>query len=103
MTAPRRAPPTRTSQTRSVQIRIIEAAAALLAKSVDGDVSTRAICDAPGVTAPALYHYFGDKESLLRAVVELCWTSFLETKRTAAAVVHDRICNEVRPGRINHI
>jgi len=103
MTARTRTPPTRTPKTRTVQIRIIEAAAALLAKSVDGEVSTREICDAAGVTAPTLYHYFGDKESLLRAVVDFGWTSFLESKRTVAAVVHDHIGDDIRAGWNNHI
>jgi AcrR family transcriptional regulator len=94
---------TRTPQTRTVQVRIIEAAAALLAKSVDGDVSTRQICDAAGVTAPTLYHHFGDKESLLRAVVDFGWTDFLKSKRSVAVVVHDNVGDDIRAGWNNHI
>jgi AcrR family transcriptional regulator len=94
---------TRTPQTRTVQVRIIEAAAALLAKSVDGDVSTREICDAAGVTAPTLYHYFRDKESLLRAVVDFGWTDFLKSKRNVAVVIHDHIGDDIRAGWYNHI
>lgn len=94
---------TRTPQTRTVQVRIIEAAAALLAKSVDGDVSTREICDAAGVTAPTLYHHFGDKESLLRAVVDFGWTDFLKSKRAVAVVVHDHVGDDIRAGWNNHI
>jgi len=103
MAARTRTPATRTAQTQTVQIRIIKAAAALLAKSVDGDVSTREICDAAGVTAPTLYHYFRDKESLLRAVVDFGWTNFLESKRTVAIVVHDHIGDDIRAGWNNHI
>ena len=103
MSAPTRTPRSRTSPTRSVKIRIIQVAAALLAKSVDGAVSTREICDAAGVTAPTLYHYFRDKESLLRAVVDFGWTDFLESKRTVAAVVHDQIGDDIRAGWNNHI
>jgi AcrR family transcriptional regulator len=94
---------TRAPQTRTVQIRIIEAAAALLAKSVDGDISTREICDAAGVTAPTLYHHFRDKESLLRAVVDFGWTDFLASKRTVAVVVHDHVGDDIRAGWNNHI
>jgi len=94
---------TRTPQTRTVQVRIIEAAAALLAKSVDGDVSTRQICDAAGVTAPTLYHHFGDKESLLRAVVDFGWTDFLRSKRSVAVVVHDHVGDDIRAGWNNHV
>jgi len=103
MSAATRTPGTRTSQTRSVRIRIIKAAAALLAKSADGEVSTREICDAAGVTAPTLYHHFRDKESLIRAVVDFGWTSFLESKRTVAAVVHDQIGDDIRAGWSNHV
>jgi len=103
MSAPTPTPRTRTSQSRSVQIRIIKTAAALLAKSVDGDVSTREICDAAGVTAPTLYHHFRDKEGLIRAVVDFGWTSFLESKRTVAAVVHDHIGDDIRAGWNNHV
>ena len=103
MSAPTRTPRTRTSQTRSVRIRIIKAAAALLAKSVDGEVSTRQICDAAGVTAPTLYHHSRDKESLLRAVVDFGWTSFLESMRTVAAVVHDHVGDDIRAGWNNHV
>ena len=52
----------------TVRTRILETAAGLLAQSADADVSTRAVCDAAGVTAPTLYHHFGDKDGLLAAV-----------------------------------
>jgi len=45
----------------TVKARILEAAAELLTRSADADISTRAACEAAGVTAPTLYHYFGDK------------------------------------------
>ncbi len=85
----------------TVRTRILEAAAGLLAESADA--STRAVCDAAGVTAPTLYHYFGDKEGLLTAVVDFGWTAFLQTKRTAAAVVHEHIADDVRAGWDNHL
>jgi AcrR family transcriptional regulator len=87
----------------TVRTRILEAASALLAESVEVDASTRAICDAAGVTAPTLYHHFGDKEGLLAAVVDFGWASFLETKRTVAAVVHDHVADDVRAGWDNHL
>src|SRR5712671_5162505 len=79
----------------TVRTRILEAAAGLLAQSADADASTRAICDAAGVTAPTLYHHFGDKEGLLAAVVDFGWATFLETKRAVAA--------DVRAGWDNHL
>jgi AcrR family transcriptional regulator len=85
----------------TVRTRILEAAAGLLAESPDA--STRAVCDAAGVTAPTLYHYFGDKEGLLTAVVDFGWAAFLQTKRTVAAVVHEHIADDVRAGWDNHL
>jgi AcrR family transcriptional regulator len=92
-----------TVQTSTVQTRILEAAADLLAKSVDAHVSTREICDAAGVTAPTLYHYFDDKETLLRAVVDFGWANFLASKRTVAAVVHEHVGDDIRAGWNNHV
>ncbi|KAB1988410.1 TetR/AcrR family transcriptional regulator [Streptomyces triticiradicis] len=61
--------------------RILAVAADLVAKSPDGDVSTRAVCEAAGVGAPALYRHFGDKEGLLSAVVDHGWERYLAAKR----------------------
>ena len=76
---------------------------ALLARSADADISTRAACEAAGVTAPTLYHHFGDKEGLLAAVVDFGWAAFLESKRTVAAVVHGHVADDIRAGWDNHI
>lgn len=65
----------------STKARILEVAAALVAQSPNGDVSTRAVCEAAGVGAPALYRHFGDKEGLLSAVVDSGWEKYLATKR----------------------
>jgi AcrR family transcriptional regulator len=92
-----------TAQTRSVQARILEAAAKLLAKSPDGEVSTREISDAAGVTAPTLYHYYRDKETLLQAAVDFGWANFLSSKRAVATVVHEQIGDDIRAGSYNHI
>ncbi|MET7981385.1 MULTISPECIES: TetR/AcrR family transcriptional regulator [unclassified Streptomyces] len=61
--------------------RILAVAADLVARSPDGDVSTRAVCEAAGVGAPALYRHFGDKEGLLSAVVDHGWERYLAAKR----------------------
>src|ERR1700730_5372390 len=87
----------------TVRTRILETAAGLLAQSADADISTRAICDAAGITAPTLYHHFGDKDGLLTAVVDFGWAAFLETKRAVAAVVHDHVADDVRAGWDNHL
>src|SRR5256714_15586469 len=87
----------------AVKQRILEAAAQLLARSADADISTRATCDAAGVTAPTLYHHFGDKEGLLGAVVDFGWATFLESKRRTAAVVQEHIADDIRAGWANHV
>jgi AcrR family transcriptional regulator len=87
----------------TVKTRILEAASELLARSADADVSTRAVGEAAGVTAPTLYHHFGDKEGLLAAVVDFGWAAFLESKRETAAVVHAHVADDIRAGWDNHI
>jgi AcrR family transcriptional regulator len=87
----------------TVKRRILEAASELLARSADADISTRAVSEAAGVTAPTLYHHFGDKEGLLAAVVDFGWAAFLESKRTVAAVVHAHVADDIRAGWENHI
>ncbi|MFF3452270.1 TetR/AcrR family transcriptional regulator [Streptomyces sp. NPDC002667] len=65
----------------TTRARILAVAAELVAGSPDGDVSTRAVCEAAGVGAPALYRHFGDKEGLLSAVVDHGWERYLAAKR----------------------
>src|ERR1700752_901328 len=82
----------------TVRTRILKAASELLARPTDADISTRAVCKAAGVTAPTLYHHFGDKEGLLAAVVDFGWAAFLESKRSTAAVVHEHVSDDIRAG-----
>ncbi|MDQ0940113.1 TetR/AcrR family transcriptional regulator [Streptomyces sp. V1I1] len=65
----------------STRARILEVAADLVAQSPNGDISTRAVCEAAQVGAPALYRHFGDKEGLLSAVVDYGFDKYLATKR----------------------
>jgi AcrR family transcriptional regulator len=58
---------------------IIEATADLLAQSPNGDVSTRAVCEAAGVQQPVLYRLFGDKDGLLSATVDYVWDQYLDS------------------------
>jgi AcrR family transcriptional regulator len=72
--------------------RIIDITAELLAASPTGQISTRAVCDAAGVTPPTLYHHFGDKDGLLHAVVADGFGRYLARKRavgTTGDVVAD--------------
>ena len=82
-----------------VRTRILEAAAELLARS--GEFSTRAVCEAAGVGAPALYRQFGDKEGLLAAVVDHAFEAYLAGKR-AARPSGDPV-QDVRDGWDNHV
>jgi AcrR family transcriptional regulator len=54
-----------------------------LAGSPSGEFSTRAVCEAAGVTQPVLYRIFGDKDGLLAAVVDSVWDEYLSMKRGA--------------------
>lgn len=79
---------------------ILTAAAQLLAQSSTGDVSTRAVCDAAGVTQPVLYRLFGDKDGLLAAVVDTVWEDYLGTKRSAEKSADP--LDDLRRGWDNH-
>ncbi len=83
--------------------RILEAAADLLSRSAEAEISTREVCDAAGITVPALYHHFGDKEGLLSAVVDLGWARFLESKRALLARAHVDPLDGIRSGWDNHL
>ncbi|MDQ4501631.1 TetR/AcrR family transcriptional regulator [Sinomonas sp. ASV322] len=58
--------------------RLIAAATELLARSDGKPVSTRQITDLAGVTAPTLYHHFGDKDGLMEAVVARGFEEFVQ-------------------------
>ncbi len=53
--------------------------AAAVAGGVDA-VSTRAVCSAVGVQAPTLYHHFGDRAGLIRAVVDRAFEEYFARK-----------------------
>ena len=80
----------------AVKTRILEAAAELIAESPDADISTREVCEAAGVSAPSIYHYFGDKEGLLAAVVDHAVACYLDSKREAAAHPYPTITGQSR-------
>ena len=80
---------------------MLEAAEALLDASRDGDISTRAVCEAVGVGAPMLYRLFGDKAGLLSAVVDYGFDRYLATKR--AAEPSDDPVADLRSGWDTHV
>ncbi len=74
------------------KVRLLRAAASLLAESGGAPVSTREITKLARVTAPTLYHHFGDKEGLFDAVVAEGFTEYLEGERnlpTSAQPIED--------------
>ena len=81
--------------------RIIEAAGRLLQASEDGEVSTRDICREAEVSAPTLYHHFGDKDALLDSVVAEGFDRYLRRK-VALAKVDDPVA-ELRSGWDMHV
>ena len=44
-------------------------------------LTTRKVCELAGVTAPTLYHHFGDKQGLMQAVAERKMLAFFSGKR----------------------
>jgi AcrR family transcriptional regulator len=60
---------------------VLNAAADILEQKGAEALTTRAVCESAGVTAPTLYHHFGDKEGLLRAVVARGIHQFMAQKR----------------------
>lgn len=67
----------------STRALILQKSAELMATSPTGEISTRAVCEAAGVTQPVLYRLFGDKDGLLAAVVDSVWDQYLSMKRAA--------------------
>ena len=61
--------------------RLLEAAAELIAASPGEEFSLRAVCDAVGVRMPTLYHFFGNKQGLIDAVVEHGFALYLDEKQ----------------------
>jgi AcrR family transcriptional regulator len=64
---------------------ILDAAAALLEAQGLAGLTTRAVCEAAGVKGPTLYHHFGDKDGLERALIQRGLAEFLQRKRTPPA------------------
>src|SRR5215217_3177430 len=89
------------SRNMEMRTKMLEAAESLLDASPDGDVSTRAVCEAVGVGAPVLYRLFGDKTGLLSAVVDYGFDRYLATKR-AATPSEDPVA-DLRSGWDTHV
>ncbi|WP_336789714.1 TetR/AcrR family transcriptional regulator [Gordonia malaquae] len=63
--------------------RLLDAAADLIASSPGEDFSLREVCDRVRVRMPTLYHFFGNKQGLVDAVVERGFDLYLAEKGAA--------------------
>jgi AcrR family transcriptional regulator len=75
---------------------ILQAASNLLEQHGRSALTTRAVCDAAGVKAPTLYHYFGDKDGLAAALVKQGLADFMAKKR--APLPSDDLMDQLRSG-----
>lgn len=55
---------------------VLEAAEAILARRDADELSIREVCARAGVTAPTVYHHFGDRQALIDRVVDDCFARF---------------------------
>jgi AcrR family transcriptional regulator len=75
---------TRQSRT-NIRSRFISETTRLMRERGVHQVSTRQICDAVGVTAPSLYHHFGDLQGLQHSALEYAYNRFMESWREKSA------------------
>jgi AcrR family transcriptional regulator len=66
----------RESSSEATRRAILDAAEHLLASVGEEGLSIREVCARAGVTAPTVYHHFGDKAALVDRVVDECFASF---------------------------
>lgn len=76
------------------------ATAVVSARGVEA-ATTRQICERSGVTAPTLYHHFGDKQGLMDAVVTRAFERYLGQKRALRPTGEAR--KDVRRGWDAHV
>jgi AcrR family transcriptional regulator len=78
-------PDTRTyADRRETRENLVEVAARLMSEQGAAAVTTRAVAEAAGVQAPAIYRLFGDKDGLLDAVAEHVLAVYVAEKAVAA-------------------
>jgi AcrR family transcriptional regulator len=70
-----------TGEVEAPRDRLLLAAARLL-ETEGRSFSTRAVCEAAGVTAPTLYHHFGSKDGLIDAVVQFGFSQYVVPPET---------------------
>lgn len=70
---------------------ILAAAQALLTAHGQAGFTTRAVCAAAGVTAPTLYHHFGNTDGLLSELLAAAFAEFLARKHATEAATPDPV------------
>ncbi|MFI0900009.1 TetR/AcrR family transcriptional regulator [Streptomyces sp. NPDC020983] len=74
---------------RAARRQVLQVAAGLLEEGGRDAVSTRAVAAAAGITAPALYRMFDDKDGLLAELAAYGFEIYLTEKREALALTPD--------------
>lgn len=80
---------------------LLRAAEEQLVAAPDGDIATRAVCEAVGVTQPVLYRVFGDKRGLLDALADVGLERY--AARKAELEVSDDPSADLRRGWDDHL
>jgi AcrR family transcriptional regulator len=62
---------------------LVAAALKVLEQEGEAQFSTRAVCAIANVTAPTLYHHFGNADGLLSAAMTEAFAQFLQSKKAA--------------------
>jgi AcrR family transcriptional regulator len=84
-----------------VRLRIVEAAAELIASGGRDAATTRAVSSAASVQAPTIYRFFGDKRGLLNAVAEHGLATYIAKKTSQAP--HPDPVQDLRDGWDMHV
>lgn len=80
---------------------LLRAAEEQLVAAPDGDIATRAVCEAVGVTQPVLYRVFSDKRGLLDALADVGLERY--AARKAELEVSDDPSADLRRGWDDHL
>lgn len=64
---------------------LLAAALQVLEEEGEAQFSTRTVCAIANVTAPTLYHHFGNANGLLSAAIAEAFRQFLESKKAAVS------------------
>lgn len=88
------------SPSSSSRERLIAAAAELIGAGGNADASVRDICTRAGVKPPTLYHFFGNKQGLIEAVVAQGFDAYVARK---ASILTEDPLAAIRTGWDDHV